>query len=202
MTSTQPSIQDILRFSRLLFALQNIIRVVDVPGRDARENDVEHSYHLAMVAWYMNTAGHLGYDTDRLIRYALVHDIAEAYAGDVYAFDEVGRAGKAEREHAALEQMRRDIPHFEPFYDTVLEYERKDNDESRMIYALDKIMPILAIYLEGGKTWRKEQLTWQMLYDNKVDKVVLSPPVQAAFEQLFDAIKSEPWLFDGVMKSR
>src|SRR5664279_4569498 len=100
------SLDDMMQFSQLMLRLQDVVRAIHVPGRDVKENDVEHSYHLAMMGWYLNVSGELGYDTDSIVRYALIHDLAEAYAGDVSALDPIGRIGKPEREAAALERIR------------------------------------------------------------------------------------------------
>src|SRR3954468_164219 len=99
------SLEDMMQFSQLMLRLQDVVRAIHVPGRDIKENDVEHSYHLAMMGWYLNVSGKLGYDTDSLVKYALIHDLAEAYAGDVSALDIQGRIGKAEREAEALERI-------------------------------------------------------------------------------------------------
>src|SRR5580704_10395759 len=103
------SLSDMIRFSKLMLQFQDVIRAFYLPRGD-KENDVEHSYHLAMMAWYLNEAGHLGFDTNLLIRYALLHDLVEAYVGDVHAFDMIGRLGKEERERAAILRFQDEFP--------------------------------------------------------------------------------------------
>jgi putative hydrolase of HD superfamily len=188
-------LDDMIRFSRLMLRFQDVVRVVDLPSREQRENDVEHSYHLAMMAWYLNGAGQLGYDTDRVIRYALVHDLAETYAGDVHAFDAKGREGKAEREAAALRRIADELPDSADIIDMAEQYDARNDPEARFVYALDKLMPILMIYLDGGRTWQAEGLTWEMLHRNKVGKVAISEPIQELYEQLSRLLESQPQLF-------
>ena len=64
---SQLKLDDMIRFSRLMLQLQDVIRSIDLPRGSSKENDVEHSYHLAMMAWYLNSSGHLGYDTELII---------------------------------------------------------------------------------------------------------------------------------------
>jgi len=196
MQRTALSIKDMIQFSRLILRFQDTIRVVDLPRGTSRENDVEHSYHLAMMAWYLNSAGGLGYDVDKVIRYALVHDLAETYAGDVHAFDAEARRGKVQREAEAMSRIEREFPLGAEITDAVHDYEGRVDDEARFVYALDKLMPILMIYLEGGKTWRDDGLSLSQIHDNKQDKVALSEPVSDLYLQLKSLLDDQPDLFE------
>ena len=53
-------------------------------------------------------------------------------------------------------------------------YMQKSDQESRFVYALDKIEPILHIYLDQGRTWKEKNITLDMLYQAKKDKVAFS----------------------------
>lgn len=193
--TTTLSISEMIAFSRLMLRFQDVLRVVDLSRGLLRENDVEHSYQLAMMGWYLNTAGKLGYDTDRIVQYALVHDLAEAYAGDVHAFDEAARRGKAEREASAIAQIAAEFPGAKDILKSLQAYDARADKEANFIYALDKLMPILMIYIEGGATWRQEGLTLERIHANKADKVALSEPVQRLYDQLRELLAAQPELF-------
>lgn len=49
----------------------------------SRETDAEHTYQVAMVSWYVNSAYGLRLNEEKILKYALVHDIPEVRAGDV-----------------------------------------------------------------------------------------------------------------------
>lgn len=55
-------------------------------GSDRAENDVEHSYSVAILCWYLNDKLKLNLDIAKVLKYALVHDFPEVYAGDVNTF--------------------------------------------------------------------------------------------------------------------
>ena len=192
----QLKLDDMIQFSRLILRFQDVIRVVDLPRGEARENDVEHSYHLAMMAWYLNSSGELGLDVDKVIRYALVHDLPEAYAGDVNAFDAEGRRGKEQREADAMARIEREFPFGKDITQAVYDYEARSDEESRYVYALDKLMPMLMIYLEGGQTWRADGLDLQQIHENKLDKVALSEPINDLYLQLKAILDDQPQLFE------
>ncbi len=189
------SLEDMLQFSQLMLRLQEVVRAIHVPGRDIKENDVEHSYHLAMMGWYLNISGHLGYDTDRLVRYALIHDLAEAYAGDVSALDAAGRVGKPEREAAALARIRTEFPLAEEIVTAVHNYETLADDEARFVYALDKLMPMVMVYLADGRTWREEQQPFTLMHECQSPKIAVSEPVNELYAQLKTLLLRQPQLF-------
>lgn len=200
MQRVQPALalEDMIRFAKLMLRFQTIERAIHLPmpGRETPENDVEHSYQLAMMAWYLNSSGQLGYDIDKIIRYALVHDLPETYAGDVHAYDAHGRQGKAERERQALNRIMREHPEAAEIVDTVHQYDRLEDPESRFVYALDKILPCMYVFLEGGTSWREYGLTAEAIHANKIEKVALSKPIKELYEQLAKLINQNPQLFE------
>jgi putative hydrolase of HD superfamily len=188
------SIDRMIQFSRLILQFQDVIRAFYLP-RGNRENDVEHSYHLAMMGWYLNTAGELGYDTDRVIRYALLHDLVEAYVGDVHAFDEQGRIGKEERERAAIMRFEAEFPEAGEMVPVMRDYMAHADPEARFVYALDKLMPMIMIYLDDGRTWREEGYHFDQIHQVQSSKIALSEPVRQLYEQLCRIFQSRPELF-------
>jgi putative hydrolase of HD superfamily len=184
-----------IKFSRLMLRFQSVVRAIHLPGRDEKENDAEHSYHLAMMAWYLNSHARLGYDTDRLIRYALAHDLVEAYAGDVSALDLDARRHKAKREAEALRRIEHEFPEAKELTDAVRDYELLADAEARFVYALDKLMPTLMVYLDEGRTWKEEGQTQELIHFCQSDRIALSEPVNQLYEQLAWILRARPELF-------
>ncbi len=194
----QPGIQRLLDLQKLLEAFSRIERVTHrqhlkgfVP-----ENDTEHSYNLAMTAWFLSP--HFpSLDRDLLIRLALVHDLVEIHAGDTYVYaDEATIASKHDREAAALERLRVDWSDFPELVDAIIAYEERSSEEATFIYALDKIMPIMQIYISDGYTWKKEGITPERLDSIKRDKVSLSPHIKPYYDQLYELLVDNPSLFN------
>jgi putative hydrolases of HD superfamily len=195
MATTQLNLQDMIRFSQLILRFQNVVRAIHLPDRAHKENDAEHSYHLAMMAWYLNSSAGLGLDTDRLVRYALAHDLVEAYAGDVNALDLEARRYKAHREAEALRRIKYEFPEATELVSAVVEYELLSDEEARFIYALDKLMPALMIYLDGGRTWLENGQSYELIQRCQADRIALSDPVNRLYEQLCEILTSRPELF-------
>ncbi len=175
--------------------IQQVKRTILVNGEERNENDVEHQYQLAMLAWYIINSEKLLLNKDLAIQYALVHDMVEVYAGDTY-FLNTDVDDKIKREREAAEQLKTEFEEFTDLHILIDGYERRENPESRFIYALDKLLPVLNIYLDGGRTWKSYGITSDMLIHNKREKISISPEVSVCFEQLIIRLKEEePGLF-------
>jgi putative hydrolase of HD superfamily len=187
-----------LEFSDLLNRFRLVERVVYINDKNRWENDIEHSYQLAMLAWYIASSRKLDFDLDLLIKYALVHDLVEVYAGDTYFYstDKSHVESKEIREHEALERIREEFWDFPDLYEAMVNYEKKADLESRFVYALDKIHPMINIYMCGSQLFKEKEVTSEMLYDNKRDKVALSPEVKPYFDELMRILCEEGLLFD------
>jgi len=180
-------LERVLAFTEMLQAFQKVDRVLRVPGMPGRwENDVEHSYNLAMLAWYLVTSEKLALDADLVLKYGMIHDLVEVYAGDTYIYskDPAHVASKHEREEAAAQQLKETFPEFDDLHLVIEQYEKREDPESRFIYALDKLQPVIHIYLDGGVTWKEMGVTLAMAIENKVPKVAGSPEVAACLDEL------------------
>jgi putative hydrolase of HD superfamily len=198
MTEKRLSLQKIVELQKFLIAFQEIERVVHIKtsAGHVKENDIEHSYALAIVGWYLcESIPRL--NRDLVIRYALVHDIVEIYAGDTYAFaDKKSLEGKSQREHQALKRIKKEWADFPAMLDSITNYEKRSDEESKFIYALDKIMPIVLNMISGGYTWHEEKITIQQLHEIKKNKVAIFPEIgQLYFDEIFSILSDNPAFF-------
>lgn len=197
MGTKKPNLSRLIDFQQLLFSFRAIDRSLRLPGQKGRlENDVEHSYNLAMTGWFLASYfPHL--DRDAIIRIALVHDLVEVYAGDTYIFDKdaTRHASKAEREQAALEKLHSEWPDFPEMIETLTHYELKDSEEAKFVYALDKLTPPMLNIIGKGENWHAEGITLNDVKKAKVDKIALSPEIQAYYLQLIGVLEQHPEFF-------
>jgi putative hydrolase of HD superfamily len=194
----QPDIHRLLELQKLLAAFSQVERVAhrNHLGTFIAENDTEHSYNLAITGWFL-TQWFPKLDKNKVITYGLVHDLVEVHAGDTYIYasqEEID--SKIEREAAALKKLEKDWADFKDLTQTIQEYERREDAESRFVYALDKIMPIMLIYIHDGYSWKKEGVTAKMLHDAKIHKIKLSPEIQPYFDELYTLLLSRPDLIN------
>lgn len=178
-------IQNLLDFTAFLHLFQKVERTIYATGTDRNENDAEHSYQLAMIAWYVNHTNEFGLNDEKLIKYALAHDLVETYAGDTYfhTTDTELKESKAQREHDALVRIKNKFGDFAELTTYIAQYEERADPESRFIYALDKILPVINIYLDKGRSWQRDKVTYEMIR-TKDEKVAVSTEAQTVWQEL------------------
>ena len=173
-------IEKLLTFLKILLKFRDVYRNIKIPGEDPRENDAEHSYQLAMFSWYIANADQLPLDMNKIVKYALVHDFVEVYAGDVdtHTTDLELLKAKPAREEEARLRLKREFPEFSEFHESILEYEMKSTEEARFVYAADKMIAEMNVYLEGNSINVEKGLTIEIIRKNKDPKIALSPHIE------------------------
>jgi putative hydrolase of HD superfamily len=193
---TKPDIHRLLEFQRILLEFQAIQRKVNIPPTlDDTENDVEHSYGLAMVGWYL-ASFFPELDTDRIIRLGLAHDLVEIHAGDTYSYSDSATLGRKERlEKLAFQRLQEQWQDFPEMLDAIHEYKTKQTAEAKFVYALDKLLPAMIDYMNEGRGWRHLGITAKMFRVEKDRKVPISPEVNEYMDQLHALLADQLHLF-------
>lgn len=132
---------ELLTITRLSLALGEVERrPTHADGR--HETDTTHSVMLALAA--AAAAHRMGLDPGRAALFALVHDLAEVYAGDTDTSMGLGaeaRAAKAAREAAATERIIYELGDMGCLIALLQDYDRREEPEARLVALLDKAMP-------------------------------------------------------------
>ena len=186
----KPDIHRVIALQQLLLRFGAIERRTRHPDNfDQYETDIEHSYTLAMVAWFLvqyfpKLKGPV------VIQLALVHDLVELHAGDTFAFAPVDVLdGKAAREAVAIEKLAEEWPDFPEMHTTIREYEARQTEEAKFVYALDKFIPILLNYLNQGRTWQYEGITFEKFLAEKEAKIPVSPEIDHYYRELLEILR-------------
>lgn len=179
---------------KLLTSFQNVEWGVVVPGSTRRENDTEHSYNLAMVAWIIIEKDKLPLDVNLCLRYALVHDLVEVYAGDSFALDPKQVAAKVEKELSAFKLIKADDL-TSSLAEYIQQYESMANEEAKFIYSLDKLMPAFGVLYGSDLIWKNHdmsQLDWEEKFKAKIEASKFTRPY---LEFVISEQKARPELF-------
>lgn len=158
-----------LRFLVEADKMKNVLRQTLLTDKSRRENDAEHSWHLALMALLLYEYAEDGVDLFRVLRMALVHDLIEIYAGDTFAYDVEGNKGKAEREAEAADRVFGMLPPEQGAELRALweEFDAMETPDSRYAAAIDRLQPFLNNSVTDGYTWKlhgvhKEQVLARM----------------------------------------
>lgn len=140
----------------LISSLTKVERNHHILDSEKAENDVEHSYSVALLCWYLHDKLDLSLDLSKIIKYALIHDFVEVYAGDVntYASDKA-REEKVENERRALERLEGELGDFLDMKNLLRAYEEKKDEEAIFVWSVDKMQSLILADLDGWRPYKK-----------------------------------------------
>jgi putative hydrolase of HD superfamily len=142
--------------------LKRVVRQTWHLDHSRKENDAEHSWHLAVMAVLLaEYAAEPGLDLARVVGMVLVHDLVEIDAGDTFVYDEAATRDKPEREQRAAERIFSMLPEDQAAEVRGLweEFEARRTPEARYAAGLDRLQPLLHNYHTEGRTWREHGVT-------------------------------------------
>lgn len=156
---------------QLAFALEidkekNIFRQTHLSGHGRNENDAEHAWHMAIMAYLLREYSNEEVDIGKVMLMCLIHDIVEIDAGDTYAYDEEGKKTQAAREEAAKERIFSLLPEDQKreLQDLFEEFEQRKTAEARFVRAMDNLQPLLLNNSNGGSDWKEHGVSAEQVY--------------------------------------
>lgn len=145
---------------------KNILRQTHLSGHGRRENDAEHAWHMAIMAYLLKEYSNEPIDITKVMIMCLIHDIVEIDAGDTYAYDTEGLKTQKAREDAAKERIFSLLPNAQKEELTALfdEFEETRTAESRFAHVMDNLQPLLLNNSNGGADWREHEVYASQVY--------------------------------------
>lgn len=140
--------------------VKNIFRQTYLADGNRKENDAEHSWHLALMAFLLKEYANEEVDVAKVVLMVLIHDLVEIDAGDTYAYDQEGLQTKRDREVKAARRIFGLLPQDQgqALYDLWEEFEAYESAESRYAHVLDNFQPLMLNDALDGKSWREHQV--------------------------------------------
>jgi len=173
-------LQKQIEFIKEIDKLKHILRQTMLMDGSRRENDAEHTWHLAMMAIVLLEHSPEPHpDLSKVLKMLLVHDIVEIDAGDTFAYDTAGHEDKQERELTAAERIFGLLPEDQKqeLMSLWLEFEERQSTEAKYAAAIDRVQPLLHNYYTGGLTWKKHGVRSSQVLDRISGVVDIIPPL-------------------------
>lgn len=122
-----------------------------------KENDAEHAWHMAVMTLLLSEYSNEEIDVLRTISLLLIHDLVEIYAGDTYAYDEVGKQSQREREEQAADRLFDMLPEDQGQYMRELweEFEAEETGEAKFAHTMDHLQPLMLNDASEGRSWQE-----------------------------------------------
>ena len=125
---------------------KNIFRQTHLSGQGRNENDAEHAWHMAIMAYLLR-------------EYAID-------AGDTYAYDAEGLKTQKAREDAAKERIFSLLPEDQKqeLLQIFDEFEAFQTPEAKFARAMDNLQPLLLNNSNDGGDWKEHEVTAENVY--------------------------------------
>ena len=156
---------------QLDFALEidkekNIFRQTHLSGHGRNENDAEHAWHMAIMAYLLREYSNEPVDITRVMLMCLIHDVVEIDAGDTYAYDAEGLKTQKAREEAAKERIYSLLPEDQKKELAAIfdEFEESKTPESKFAHAMDNLQPLMLNNSNDGGDWREHGVSAKQVY--------------------------------------
>lgn len=155
-----------MAFALEIDKVKNIFRQTHLSMHGRNENDAEHSWHMAVMAYLLKEYANEEVDIAKVMLMCLVHDIVEIDAGDTYAYDTEGLKTQKAREDAAKERIFSILPEEQRAEFTALfdEFEANETAESKFVHAIDNLQPLMLNDSNNGGDWRQHDVTAEQVY--------------------------------------
>lgn len=98
-------LQEQLKFILEIDKEKNIFRQTHLSGNGRNENDAEHAWHMAVMAYLLKEYANNEIDIAKTMMMCLIHDIVEIYAGDTYAYDPEGKKTQKKRRESQRKNL-------------------------------------------------------------------------------------------------
>ena len=155
MPSGNRRLDDVLRFTAEIDKMTSVLRRTLLLDRSRRENDAEHSWHVAVMALLFEEFALERPCVAHAVEMLVVHDLVEVYAGDTFAYDLNGYRNKAEREKEASERLFGMLPEEQGARIKTLweEFDACATIDAKYANCLDRLQPFFHNTLTEGHTW-------------------------------------------------
>jgi putative hydrolase of HD superfamily len=158
---TTKRLEDQIAFILEIDRLKHVYRQSYLLDKSRHDSDVEHSWHFAVIALVLAEYAPVDIDLFKVVKMALVHDIVEIDAGDVFIYERKDPAGHYAKEKAAAGRLFGLMPPDQAKEYIALweEFEARETPEAKFAVAVDRLDPLLHNIYTEGMSWREHGVT-------------------------------------------
>ena len=145
---------------------KNVFPQTHLSGHGRPENDAEHAWHMAVMAYLLREYANDIVDIGKVMLMCLIHDIVEIDAGDTYAYDTENLKTQKAREEQAKKRIFSLLPEDQGQELAALfdEFEQAETPESRFAHAMDNLQPLLLNDSNDGGDWQAHRVSAQQVF--------------------------------------
>ncbi len=173
----QERLEKQIKFILELDKIKSIIRQTYLANAIRKENDAEHSWHLAIMAIILEEYFDKDINLLKVIKMVLMHDVVEIDAGDTFCYDTKANQDKMIREKKAAERIYNILPEnqAQEYKSLWYEFEKGQTKEAIFANVLDRLQPIMLNFETNGALWIENNISQQQVL-NRNEKTLINGP--------------------------
>ena len=149
---------------------KNIFRQTHLTNHGRNENDAEHAWHLAIMAYLLKEYSNENIDIARVMIMCLIHDIVEIDAGDTYAYDEEGLKTQKAREEKAKERIFSILP-LDQKNDFIAIFDEFEETRATLLASFENIIDTIQSSNKKGMSGQVSMFDLGSSEDNNIDDI-------------------------------
>ena len=159
-------LEKIFKFIAEIDKVKNIFRQSKLFDSSRFENDAEHSWTICIMALLLKEYADFPVNLSRVIPMLLIHDIVEIDAGDTFFYSAQRQDAHVNEEKAARRIFGLlDEEQGEYLMNIWKEFEERKTNEAKFAAVFDRLEPLLQNFFTNGFTWKKHNITYQMVIE-------------------------------------
>lgn len=196
MKKLQEQIKFLMEIDKVKGILRQSVILGDV---NRRENDAEHSWHMALCALTLKEYVEFeNIDIEKVLKMILLHDIVEIYSDDTPAFSDYNKEEKFQKELLAAKKIFGILPEeqYMEFFKLWLEFENMETEDAKFANVFDRFQGFIQNLSSDGHTWKKWKVTKEMVL-KRLDPLIKYAP--RIFEDFIQP-EIEKYISRGIIK--
>lgn len=155
---------------------------IDKLSIDDSESVADHTYSMAIMGMVLSDLKN--YDTEKILRMVLLHDLAEARIGD-YTPDQLSKENKKELENNAFNEIIEKLPEDiqSNYLEIWKEYQDDTSKESMLVHQIDRLEMTLQAKIYQKEGHSKDKLNSFFEY---AKKDIVDPSLKELFTKIVD----------------
>lgn len=196
MKKLQEQIKFLMEIDKVKGILRQSVILGDV---NRRENDAEHSWHMALCALTLKEYVEFeNINIEKVLKMILLHDIVEVYSDDTPAFSSYNKEEKFQKELLAAKKIFGLLPEeqYMEFFKLWLEFENMETEDAKFANVFDRFQGFIQNLSSDGHTWKKWEVTKEMVLKRLDPLIKYAPRIFEDFIQL----EIEKYISRGIIK--
>ena len=155
---------------------------IDKLSINTPESVADHTFSMAMIGMIFSDLE--DYDTEKILKIILLHDLSESVIGDITP-EQISKERKLELENNAMEQILSNLPDIlqRQYNELWMEYQLNHSKEAQLVHQIDKLEMALQAKVYSNEGHSKDMLE---SFFNTAKNEITDPKLLEIFKKIVE----------------